>query len=132
MQIASLYALTAVIFLVLDALMLRFHMAPLFQRYIGAQMLEDIRAVPALAFYAAYVAGLLYLVSVPALKTGAPVLVPAVILGLMAYGTYEFTSYAIMKDWSLRMVITDVTWGGVLTGLSAWGGLALTRMIFKV
>ena len=132
MQIASLYALTAVIFLVLDALMLRFHMAPLFQRYIGAQMLEDIRIVPALAFYAAYVAGLLYLVSVPALKTGAPVLVPAVILGLMAYGTYEFTSYAIMKDWSLRMVITDVTWGGVLTGLSAWGGLALTRMIFKV
>jgi len=132
MQIASLYAFTAVIFLVLDALMLRFHMAPLFQRYIGAQMLEEIRAVPALAFYAAYVAGLLYLVSVPALKTGAPVLVPAIILGLMAYGTYEFTSYAIMKDWSLRMVITDVTWGGVLTGLSAWGGLALTRMIFKV
>lgn len=132
MQIASLYAFTAVIFLVLDALMLRFHMAPLFQRYIGAQMLEDIRIVPALAFYAAYVAGLLYLVSLPALKTGAPVLVPAVILGLMAYGTYEFTSYAIMKDWSLRMVITDVTWGGVLTGLSAWGGLALTRMIFKV
>ena len=132
MQIASLYAFTTVIFLVLDALMLRFHMAPLFQRYIGAQMLEDIRIVPALAFYAAYVAGLLYLVSVPALKTGAPVLVPAVILGLMAYGTYEFTSYAIMKDWSLRMVITDVTWGGVLTGLSAWGGLVLTRMIFKV
>ena len=132
MQIASLYAFTAVIFLVLDALMLRFHMSPLFQRYIGAQMLEDIRIVPALAFYAAYVAGLLYLVSVPALKTGAPVLVPAIILGLMAYGTYEFTSYAIMKDWSLRMVITDVTWGGVLTGLSAWGGLALTRMIFKV
>ena len=132
MQIASLYAFTTVIFLVLDALMLRFHMAPLFQRYIGAQMLEDIRIVPALAFYAAYVAGLLYLVSVPALKSGAPGLVPAVILGLMAYGTYEFTSYAIMKDWSLRMVITDVTWGGVLTGLSAWGGLALTRMIFKV
>lgn len=132
MQIASLYAFTAVIFLVLDALMLRFHMAPLFQRYIGAQMLEDIRIVPALAFYAAYVAGLLYLVSVSALKTGAPVLVPAVVLGLMAYGTYEFTSYAIMKNWSLRMVITDVTWGGVLTGLSAWGGLALTRMIFKV
>ena len=132
MQIASLYAFTTVIFLVLDALMLRFHMAPLFQRCIGAQMLEDVRSAPTLAFYAAYVAGLLYLVSVPALKTGAPVLVPAVILGLMAYGTYEFTSYATMKDWSLRMVITDVTWGGVLTGLSAWGGLALTRMIFKV
>jgi uncharacterized membrane protein len=132
MQIASLYALTALIFLTLDALMLRFHMAPLFQRYIGAQMLDTIRALPALAFYAAYVAGILYLISAPALKSGGPVLVPAMVLGVMAYGTYEFTSYAIMKDWSLRMVITDVTWGGALTGLSAWGGLALTRMIFKV
>ena len=132
MQLATLYATTAAIFLVLDALMLRFHMAPLFQRYIGPLMLENIRVLPALGFYAAYVVGLLYLVSVPALKTGAPVVVPAVILGLMAYGTYEFTSYAIMKDWSPRMVVTDVLWGGFLTGFSAWGGVALTRMFFKI
>ena len=132
MQIASLYLSTAAIFLVLDALMLRFHMAPLFQRHIGPMMLDNIRVAPAVLFYLAYVAGLLYLVSVPALKAGAPVLVPAAILGFMAYGTYEFTSYAIMKDWSPRMVMTDVIWGTCLTAISAWGGVALTRLIFKV
>ena len=58
--------------------------------------------------------------------------VPAAILGAMAYGTYEFTSYAIMKDWSPVMVATDVIWGTVLTAFSAWGGLFLTRLIFKV
>ncbi len=132
MQIVSLYALTAVIFLILDAIMLRLHMAPLFQRHIGGAMLDNIRMAPAVLFYLAYVAGLLYLVSVPALKGGTSVLIPAAVLGFMAYGTYEFTSYALMKGWTLRMVVTDVTWGTVLTAVSAWGGLALTRAIFKV
>ncbi|MCF8510280.1 MAG: DUF2177 family protein [Rhodobacteraceae bacterium] len=132
MQTASLYTFTAVIFLTLDAIMLRLHMAPLFQRHIGGMMLENIRMAPAALFYLAYVAGLLYLVSLPALKSGGSVVVPAVVLGFMAYGTYEFTSYAIMKDWSARMVMTDVIWGSLLTGFSAWAGLALTRAIFKV
>ena len=131
MQILTLYALTTVIFLILDAVMLTLHMQPLFQRYLGDALLQSPRALPAGLFYLAYIAGLLYLVSLPALKTGAPLLLPAAILGAMAYGTYEFTSYAIMKDWSPVMVATDVIWGTVLTAASAWGGVALTRLIFK-
>jgi uncharacterized membrane protein len=132
MQIVTLYVSTATIFLVIDAIMLRLYMAPLFERYIGPMMLENIRLAPAALFYMAYVAGLLYLVSVPALKAGAPILIPAAVLGFMAYGTFEFTNYAILKGWNLRMVITDVAWGTVLTALSAWGGLAITKAIFKV
>lgn len=131
MQLVSLYLSTAIIFLVLDAIMLTLHMQPLFRRYIGPQLLEQIRLIPAAAFYAAYIAGLLYLVSYPALKTGTAVLLPAAILGAMAYGTYEFTSYAIMKDWSPAMVATDLIWGTVLTAVSAWGGVAITRLLFK-
>ena len=74
-------------------------------------------------------AGLIYLVSLPALKTGAPVVIPAAIIGAMAYGTYEFTSYAIMRDWHWSMVAADTTWGAVLTALAAWGGVAVTRAI---
>ena len=129
MQIAVLFLSTAAVFLILDAIMLTFVMKPLFDRHIGALMLEIIRVVPAAAFYLAYVAGLLYLVSLPALKTGAPVLLPAAIIGAMAYGTYEFTSYAIMKDWHWSMVAADVTWGTVLTALSAWAGVAIARAL---
>ena len=131
MQIATLYILTAVIFLILDALMLSQHMQPLFRRQLGAQLLSEIRPLPTAAFYAGYIAGLLYLISVPGLKSDAPVLIPAAILGAMAYGTYEFTSYAIMKAWSPEMVVTDLIWGTFLTAVSAWGGVALTKMIFK-
>ena len=59
MQLATLYLSTAVIFLVLDAIMLNLHMQPLFQRHIGAMLAEDIRIGPAALFYLAYVAGLI-------------------------------------------------------------------------
>ncbi len=129
MQLVTLYVTTAAVFLILDGLMLSLIMKPLFTRHIGALLIEPIRYVPAGLFYAAYVAGLLCLVSLPALKTGAPILIPAAIIGAMAYGTYEFTSYAILRDWHPSMVATDFLWGTFLTAFSAWAGVTLTRMI---
>ena len=129
MQITILYVSTLAIFLILDAVMLTFVMKPLFTRHIGPLLIEPIRFGPAALFYAAYIAGLLYLVSVPALRTDSPVIVPSMIIGAMAYGTYEFTSYAIMRDWSWQLVATDLTWGTIVTAVCAWGGLAITRAI---
>lgn len=125
----TLYAATAAVFLILDAIMLTLVMKPLFTRHIGPLLAEPIRVTPAALFYLAYVAGLVSLVSLPAIRTGAPVALPALIIGLMAYGTYEFTSWSVMKDWHWQMVVTDVTWGGVLTTISAWAGVAITRLI---
>lgn len=125
----TLYAATAAVFLILDAIMLTLVMKPLFSRYIGPLLAEPIRLAPAALFYLAYVGGLVYLVSLPALKTGAPVVIPALIIGLMAYGTYEFTSWAVMKDWHWQMVVTDTLWGGALTAISAWAGVTIARMI---
>jgi uncharacterized membrane protein len=131
MSVVVLYIATAVVFLVLDAIMLTFVMAPLFQRHIGDMMTDQVRFVPAAIFYLAYVAGLVALVSWPAWKNGSPVVLPAAIVGAMAYGTYEFTSYAIMKGWSPAMVATDLIWGTFLTAFSAWAGLAITRAIVQ-
>ncbi len=129
MQITILYVSTLAIFLILDAVMLTFVMKPLFTRHIGPLLADPMRLGPAALFYAAYIAGLLYLVSVPALRTDSPVIVPSMIIGAMAYGTYEFTSYAIMRDWSWQLVATDLTWGTIVTAVCAWGGLAITRAI---
>jgi uncharacterized membrane protein len=129
MSLAVLYLSTAAIFLVVDAVMLGLVMKPLFLRHIGPLMADPIRLGPAALFYLGYVGGLVYLVSWPALKTGAPVVIPAAVIGAMAYGTYEFTSYAIMKDWHWSMVVTDTTWGAVLTALAAWGGVTIARAV---
>jgi uncharacterized membrane protein len=129
MQAIILYVSTAAVFLILDAIMLALVLKPMFTRHIGPLMADPIRLAPAAVFYLFYVAGLCYLVSWPALTTGAAVLLPAAVLGAMAYGTYEFTSYAIMKDWHWTMVATDTLWGTVLTALSAWAGVAITRAV---
>ena len=125
--ILILFAVTAVVFLALDAVMLTFVMKPLFTTYIGDMMAENFRFAPAAVFYLFYVAGILYLVSWPALRDNGPVFLPAAVLGAMAYGTYEFTSYAIMKNWSPAMVTADVIWGTILTATAATAGVAVAR-----
>ena len=69
--------------------------------------------------------------SVPALAANAPTkaLIGGAILGALAYGTYEFTSYAILRDWTLQMVAADTACGTALTGFSAWAGVMITRAL---
>lgn len=129
MQTVVLYLITAGVFLAVDAVMLKTVMKPLFEEHIGDWLLDDIRLLPATVFYLFYVAGVLWFVSLPALRAGLPVnaLIGGAIIGAMAYGTYEFTNYSTLRDWSLQMVAVDVTWGAVLTAFSAWTGVTLTR-----
>jgi len=131
MQILVLYLVTALIFLIADAIMLKFVLKPFFEGYLADWLLDDIRILPAVVFYLFYVAGLLWFVSVPALRSGFPAqaLVGGALLGALAYGTYEFTNFATLKSWSINMVMIDVLWGAVLTGLSAFGGVIIARSI---
>lgn len=126
-----LYAITAVLFLVIDAVMLTLVMKPLFTRHIGDVMRDSPMMAPAGLFYLAYVAGLVFLVSTPALRDLAPgrAALHGAIIGGMAYGTYEFTSMSIMKNWSWAMVATDTTWGAFLTGFCAWAGVMIMMRI---
>lgn len=132
MKILALYLITAATFFVIDAIGLRLMIKPVFERHIGHLFADPFRVGPAALFYLGYVAGVLWFVSVPALNNGNPVtaLIGGALLGLLAYGTYEFTNYATLRDWSPAQVAVDTLWGGVLTGFSAWAGVMVTRTIF--
>ena len=132
MTLVILYATTFVIFLGLDFVGLTTIVKPVFDRYIGDLLLENFRLLPALAFYAFYVAVLLWFVSWPALtqeKSLLWVLGNAALIGALGYGTYEFTNLAVMKGWTWEMLLTDLTWGTVLTAISATGGVYITRLL---
>ncbi len=132
MQTLTLFAITAAIFLILDAIMLNRVIAPLFREALGDAILDTPRIGPAAIFYLFYVAGLLVLISLPALRDGDVVraLWQGALLGAIAYGTYEWTNYATLEAWTPRMVFTDWAWGTVLTGVSAAGGVWATRAVF--
>lgn len=38
----------------------------------------------------------------------------AFLLGIVIYGVYETTNYALLKNWSIITVIIDTLWGGLL------------------
>jgi len=54
-------------------------------------------------------------------------LIDAAILGLVVYGVYETTNYAILKKWKWETVLMDTTWGIILFTLTTY----CTRQIMK-
>ncbi|MDO6584468.1 DUF2177 family protein [Salipiger sp. 1_MG-2023] len=131
MQLLTLYGSTLVIFLAIDVVGISTIIKPIFERHVGEMMSDPLRLGPAAAFYLFYIVGLLWFVSVPALAESRPVqaLIGGALLGLMCYGTYEFTNLATLKGWSWSQVISDSLWGAALTGVSAWAGVSITRWI---
>ena len=127
MQAYLLYPITAVVFLGLDMLGIRYIIRPVFDRHVGHLLADPLRLGPAALFYLAYVGGVLYFVSLPALREGAPLqaIVGGMLLGFLCYGTYEMTNLATLADWSWQQVMIDGLWGIVLTGISAWAGVAV-------
>ena len=41
------------------------------------------------------------------------------LFGLVVYGIYEFTNYAILANWPWKITVIDVIWGMVLCGLTS-------------
>lgn len=44
----------------------------------------------------------------------------AFLLGIVIYGTYEFTSLSLLKNWRFLTTILDTTWGGTLFALTTF------------
>ena len=44
----------------------------------------------------------------------------AFLLGLVIYGVYETTNYALFKNWSILTVIIDTLWGGLLFAITTY------------
>lgn len=44
----------------------------------------------------------------------------AFLLGLVIYGVYETTNYAIFTNWSILTLLIDTLWGGILFGSTTY------------
>ena len=104
-QVLGLYVITAIIFLGLDFMGIKFLIRPLFDRHVPQLLAAELRFGAAAAFYLFYIGGM--------------------ILGALCYGTYEMTNYATLAGWSIEQVAADMLWGTLLTGFSAWAGVAV-------
>lgn len=104
----------------IDSIWLRTMYSRFYQPQIGHLMADNVKYGPAVAFYLVYLTGLLVLVVMPALKSGAgwgQVFLLSAVFGLVAYGTYDLTNHATLRDWPWIVTVVDMVWGGLLTGV---------------
>jgi uncharacterized membrane protein len=115
---------TALVFCSADAVVIPLVMQPLFKAALGSQMLDQLRLGPAAAFYIIHIGGLVWFAGRPAVRGGTArgALLDGAILGFVSYSCYEMTSWTIMRDWTPALVVIDVTWGTIVSGLATWAG----------
>ena len=121
-QIAIAYAVTAAVFLALDAVWLGTMADRLYRPAIGHLMAPSFALAPAALFYVLYVAGIVFFAVSPAMGMRRPVLAAlglGALLGLLAYATYDLTNQATLKDWPWQVTLADLAWGSFVTGTSA-------------
>ena len=102
--------LLAIIFVLVDSVFL-YLMSNNFQTMIkkiqGSPL--KMKLIPSVICYIILVSSLYYFVIY---KKGS--YCDAFLLGFFIYGVYETTNMAIFKDWSLKVGLIDLIWGGFL------------------
>ena len=112
---------------VLDAAWLGFVAKDFYAERMAAHQADSIRLVPALLFYVAYPAGLVALALAPLPESMALAVLRAALVGLVAYGVYDLTNLATLRDWSLRLTLVDLAWGTFASAVAGAAAYAVLR-----
>lgn len=125
------YIATAVVFLGLDALWIGKVALGLYRQDLGGQLLDRPNLAVAGLFYLFYIGGIVILAVSPALAEGnwLKALLFGAVLGLVAYGTYDFTNLSTLKGYTVRLALTDLAWGTALTAVSATIGYWVVKAL---
>ena len=125
------YAGTFLTLLVCDGIWLGLIARSFYRDQLGALILPSPNLALAALFYLFFTAAVVVLAVLPALSAGSitTALVHGAILGLAAYGTYDITNLATLRNWPLVMSVVDMAWGTALTALTAAGGYFAVRLI---
>lgn len=97
-------------------------------KQLGPLMRASIDPVPAGLFYLIYPAAVAFLCVEPSLQSGwSRAALAGAVLGLAAYGAYDLTNVATLKNWPLPLTIVDLIWGTVVSAVTAGGAAFVVR-----
>ena len=113
----KLYFVTLAAFLAIDAVWLALVARTFYRKYLDWLMAANPNWIAALAFYLLFVVGVLVFVVVPGVEDGSlrTTLLKGALFGLIAYGTYDLTNQATVKNWPLTITAVDMVWGTALS-----------------
>jgi uncharacterized membrane protein len=118
-------------FLVIDIIWLAYVAKDFYQKHLGGMLREEFLLGVAALFYVFYTLCVVILVVSPAVKAQSPMqaLLLGALLGLCAYGTYDFTNLATLKGWPVIVTVVDLAWGTFITAvISVVGYFVMSRL----
>jgi uncharacterized membrane protein len=131
MQLIVAYVTALVVFGLVDAVWLSVMGGILYRPVLGDILLPNLRVAPGIAFYAMFPVGVLAFAVMPALRSGS--LSAAVLWGLLfgaiAYGTYDLTNYATLRNWNLQLTVLDISYGAIATAIAAAVATIVARFV---
>lgn len=110
---------TLIPLLVIDFVWLSMMMKSFYAKQIGHLTSSSPVIIAAVIFYILYTIGLVFFVVQPAFQSNLvflKVFLYGALFGLVAYGTYDLTNQATLKDWPVLVTIIDLAWGSLMTG----------------
>jgi uncharacterized membrane protein len=131
MQLLAAYITSLIVFAGIDAAWLSTTAGVLYRPVLGDIVLPSLRLWPAAAFYAMFPVGILVFAVMPALKTGtiATALIYAALFGAIAYGTYDLTNYATLRNWNLQITVIDMLYGAVASAIAGAAATLAARAV---
>ena len=116
---------------VLDGIWLGFIVRDWLVKQFGGRLRDPVFWRPAIVFYVIYSVGLAFFAVTPAMAVGGDWVMALGLggfIGLIAYGTYDLTNWATIKDWPRQFAIVDLIWGPVVSAASAAGAVLLLKV----
>ena len=106
---------------VIDLVWLSVVSKSIYQQGIGHLMAAEPNLIYAGLFYFVYVLGLLWFAIRPncTLLGIKRVVVAGATIGFLVYASYDLTNLALLKDWPLGLSLIDISWGTLLSSISA-------------
>jgi uncharacterized membrane protein len=130
LRILIAYGATLAVLVILDLVWLRYAVDAVFRPNVGALLTDKPNLVAAAFFYVFFAAGLIFFAVLPAAKNEgiAGALLNGALLGFLAYMTFDLTNLAILKGWSVKVSLMDISWGTLLSAIAAaCGFMALVK-----
>lgn len=123
------YVSTTIIFLAIDAVWLGIMAKNFYAEQLGDLMAKNIKFQIAAIFYLVYTVGIVVFAIAPALEAEKIILALGygALFGFLAYGTYDFTNMATIKNWPTIVSVVDIIWGTFITSVSASLGYLITK-----
>jgi len=127
------YLSTAFVFFAVDFVWLTKLSTGIYRPRLGELLLDQPNLLIAGLFYLFYVGGIVYFAVAPALADGgwSKALVAGLVLGFVAYGTYDLTNLSTLRGWPWSVTLIDLAWGTALTGVAAVLGFFITQFFLR-